>query len=169
MILNLLDISRGEEGQLAPRKQTVDLAALAREVVEGIAVRASANAVQILLQVEVSQLAADGDLLRRVLENLLDNALRHAPANSAITLRAHATEHAVEIDVCDAGAGVPPELREKIFERFLQADSGERLITRTGRGLGLAFCKLAVEAHGGTIRVEAGDPGAVFRVVLPQA
>jgi signal transduction histidine kinase len=169
MILNLLDISRGEEGQLAPRKQTVDLTALAREVVEGIAVRASANAVQIQLQVEVSQLAADGDLLRRVLENLLDNALRHAPANSAITLRAHATEHAVEIDVCDAGAGVPPELREKIFERFLQADTGERLITRTGRGLGLAFCKLAVEAHGGTIRVEAGNPGAVFRVVLPQA
>jgi signal transduction histidine kinase len=168
MILNLLDISRGEAGQLTPRKQTIDLPALTREIVEEVAVRASTNGVQLQLQVEVPQLVGDIDLLRRVLENLFDNALRHAPPNSAITLRAEASAHAVEIRVCDAGAGVPPELREKIFERFLQADTGERLITRTGRGLGLAFCKLAVEAHGGTIQVEAGEPGAIFRVVLPQ-
>jgi two-component system sensor histidine kinase/response regulator len=169
MILNLLDISRGEAGQLAPRKQALDFAALAREVVDAIAVRARAGSVRIELKVDVPQLVADVDMLRRVLENLLDNALRHAPPDSAITLRAQAAPQAVEIQVCDAGTGVPPELREKIFERFLQADTGERLITRTGRGLGQAFCKLAVEAHGGTIRVDAGEMGgAVFRVLLPQ-
>jgi two-component system sensor histidine kinase/response regulator len=169
MVLNLLDISRGEEGQLGTRKKLVDLAQLTSEVVDAIAVRTSASAVRIAQRIEVPQLMADIDLLRRVLENLLDNALRHAPANSQIVVSATSGKLGVEIRVCDAGAGVSPDLREKIFERFLQADTGERVVTRTGRGLGLAFCKLAVDVHGGSISVEDGQPGAVFLVTLPQS
>jgi signal transduction histidine kinase len=74
-----------------------------------------------------------------------------------------------QIRVADQGPGMSPELREKIFERFVRVDGGDRSVTRTGRGLGLAFCKLAIEAHGGSIRVEEGQPGAVFCVRLPDA
>jgi signal transduction histidine kinase len=98
---------------------------------------------------------------------MLDDALRHAPADSQITLEAQASDQGVELRVSDAGDGVTSELRDKILERFLPADTGERVITRTGRGLGLAFCKLAVEAHGGTNRVDDQNPGAAFHVRLP--
>jgi two-component system sensor histidine kinase/response regulator len=169
MVLNLLDISRGEEGQLMPRRTAIELAPLVAEVIEAFAVRARAANVSIAARIEAASVSADLDLLRRVLENLIDNALRHAPPNSEISVRAHANQQSVELRVIDAGAGVAAELREKIFDRFLQADTGERVITRTGRGLGLAFCKLAVEAHGGTIWVEDANPGAAFCVRLPDA
>jgi two-component system, sensor histidine kinase and response regulator len=167
MVLNLLDISRSEEGQLTPRTAPIELRTLVSEVIATFAERARAATVSFVVQIEVPTLHADPDLFRRVLENLLDNALRHAPANSQITLKAEASGQGVELSVSDAGAGVTSELRDKIFERFLQADTGERVITRTGRGLGLAFCKLAVEAHGGTICVDDQNPGAAFHVRLP--
>jgi signal transduction histidine kinase len=73
----------------------------------------------------------------------------------------------VEIRVADAGTGVPPELRARVFERFAQADDGHAGRARTSRGLGLAFCKLAVEAHGGRIWIEDATPGAVFCFRIP--
>jgi len=76
-------------------------------------------------------------------------------------------EGEVEIRVQDAGSGIPPAMRESIFDRFVQVESKDRAVTRSGRGLGLAFCRLAVEAHGGRIWVEDADPGAVFCVRLP--
>jgi len=75
---------------------------------------------------------------------------------------------ATRLRVADAGTGVPPGERERIFERFVQATEGLAGV-RSNRGLGLAFCKLAVEAHGGTIHVEDAHPGAVFCVTLPHA
>jgi signal transduction histidine kinase len=71
----------------------------------------------------------------------------------------------VELRVMDSGAGVAPEMREKIFERFVQVEGGK--VSRSGHGLGLAFCKLAVEAHGGKIWVEDAQPGAQFVIRLP--
>jgi signal transduction histidine kinase len=73
----------------------------------------------------------------------------------------------IEIRVADQGAGIPPEQRERIFDRFVQIDSSSGLSSRSGRGLGLTFCKAAVEAHGGRIWVEDGAPGAVFCMRLP--
>ena len=95
--------------------------------------------------------------MRRVLENLTENAIRHAPEGSTVRLRARESEAAVELCVTDAGPGVPAELREAIFQPFVQAKS-EQPASRTGRGLGLTFCKLAVEAHGGRIWVEDAPP-----------
>jgi signal transduction histidine kinase len=107
--------------------------------------------------------------LQRVLENLLDNAIRHAPARSAVHLVATGRDEHVEIRVSDSGPGIPAELRERIFERFVQVEHGERGTTRAGRGLGLTFCKLAVLAHGGSIHVEDLAPGAAFCVRLARA
>jgi signal transduction histidine kinase len=74
---------------------------------------------------------------------------------------------ATELRVADAGSGIPPEMRDKIFDPFMQVESGEHQVARAGRGLGLTFCKVAVEAHGGRIWVEDGAPGAIFCVSLP--
>jgi two-component system sensor histidine kinase/response regulator len=169
MLLNLLDISRSEEGQLTAHRQPVELELLSRELIEACSVKAAAVGVTVVSAIDVrGPVQADPDLLRRVLENLFDNALRHAPEGSSITLHATRNDDAVELRVSDAGAGLSAEQKEKVFERYAQLEHGARVVTRTGRGLGLAFCRLAIEAHGGTITIEDGHPGAVFHVRLPQ-
>jgi two-component system sensor histidine kinase/response regulator len=167
LVLNLLDISKSEEGQLAPRHTDVDLDALVTEIVEAHEVKARDAEVVLRGVVEVRSIPADVDLLRRVIENLLDNAIRHAPERSEVRITATKQLGAVEIRVADAGPGISPEMREKVFERFVQLEGGERVGTRTGRGLGLTFSKLAIEAHGGRIWVEEAKPGTVFCVRLP--
>lgn len=167
LVLNLLDISKSEEGQLMPRRTDVDLDALITDLLAAHEAKAQAAGVTLRRTVEIRTITADVDLLRRVIENLLDNALRHAPERSEVRITAAKREGGFEIRVADTGPGISPEMREKIFERFMQIESGERGVTRTGRGLGLTFCKLAIEAHGGTIWVEEAKPGAVFCVRLP--
>jgi signal transduction histidine kinase len=168
LVLNLLDISKSEEGQLAPRKVEVNLSELSQTVLDAMQVKAKAGAVTLASKMAVERVVADPDLLRRILENLLDNALRHAPENSTVRLSAVPRDKTIEIRVQDEGPGVSEDMREKIFERFVQIESGARIVTRTGRGLGLAFCKLAVEAHGGRIWIEDAHPGAVFCFDLPK-
>jgi len=167
LILNLLDISKSEEGRLAISPADVDVKALVAGTFEALSVRAKAKAITLESDVRVDSVRGDLDLLRRVVENLLDNALRHAPDGSSVRVALARSDGGVEIRVSDRGAGVPKELRESIFERFVQVESGYGAATRAGRGLGLAFCRLAVEAHGGRIWVEDGAPGAVFCVRLP--
>jgi signal transduction histidine kinase len=169
LILNLLDISKSEQARLTPRPSNVDLQALTREVVEAFELRAHSSQLRLEQQVEVSHVQADPDLLRRVLENLVDNAIRHAPAGSVVRSSVTAEGGATVIRIADQGRGIAPESREKIFEAFVQGSTEDALVARTSRGLGLAFCRLAVEAHGGTIAVEDGKPGAVFCVRLPSA
>ena len=165
LILNLLDISKSEEGRLAPSRTRLDLPGVVAEAVESLGVRARAKNVSLESRIEVEGVDADAALLRRIIENLLENAIRHAPEDSVVKLVALPRESAFELRVSDSGAGVPPELRETIFERFVQAEQGAA--ARTGYGLGLAFCRLAVEAHGGRIWVEDGTPGAVFCCEVP--
>jgi two-component system, sensor histidine kinase and response regulator len=167
LVLNLLDISKSEEGQLAPRREPVDLERLIGELIESHEVKAQAAGVRLSRSVKIPSITGDVDLLRRVLENLLDNALRHAPEESEVRITAKQDKGAVELRVADGGSGISPEMRERIFERFVQVESGDRLVSRSGRGLGLTFCKLAIEAHGGRIWVEEASPGAVFCMRMP--
>jgi signal transduction histidine kinase len=165
MITNLLDISKADEGKLSPARVDVDLVGLGAEVVDNLRARAEGAGVTLAAEMTAPNVRADRDLLRRVLENLVDNAIRHAPEGSKIRLEGSRTGHVTELRVADAGGGIPSDQRERIFERFFQVrdESG----TRGNRGLGLAFCKLAVEAHGGAIRIEDANPGAIFCVTLP--
>ncbi|HEV8247173.1 MAG TPA: response regulator [Polyangiaceae bacterium] len=167
LILNLLDISKSEEGRLSPAFVAVEPRELVNQVFEALEVRALANGMTLESDIEALSIRADADLLRRVIENLLENALRHAPENSVVRVSGRKDVEGFELRVADTGRGVPEELRESIFERFVQLEHGDRTVTRSGRGLGLAFCQLAVEAHGGRIWVEDGAPGAVFCVRLP--
>jgi two-component system, sensor histidine kinase and response regulator len=167
MITNLLDISKADEGRLSPTKQEIDLVALAGEVIENLRVRAEAAGVTLGGNISAPSAVGDEDLVRRVLENLVDNAIRHAPEGTAVRLETVRAVKTTELRVADAGPGIPGDQRERIFERFVQGsgDGG----TRSNRGLGLAFCKLVAEAHGGTIRIEEAHPGAIFCVTLPDA
>jgi signal transduction histidine kinase len=168
LLLNLLDINKSEEGLLKANRSPVDLVSLGSSVIEAAQVKARAREVVLALDVaEAPVVSADTDLLRRVLENLFENALRYAPKGTGVTLSARAHADELELRVADEGKGVPVELRESIFERFVQLASEDRMAPRTGRGLGLTFCRLAVEAHGGRIYVEDAAPGAVFCIRLP--
>jgi signal transduction histidine kinase len=166
LILNLLDIAKSEEGRLAPVAVAVDLDALAADVLGALELRARDAEVTLESTLEVHTVTADRDLLLRVLENLVENAIRHAPPATAVRLRARAVDGGIELRVADAGPGIPPEAREKVFDRFVQLE-GDRGTSRSNRGLGLAFCKHAVLAHGGRIHVEDAAPGAAFCIFLP--
>jgi len=167
MILNLLDISRADEGKLVAKRSDVDLEALVREVTRELELAAGDRHVAFEVALAARRIRADEDLLRRTLANLIENAIRHAPKNSVVRITSRAKPDATEIDVTDSGAGVPAAMRERIFDPFTQLEAADRSTTRGGRGLGLAFCKLAVEAHGGRIWTEDANPGATFVLRIP--
>lgn len=168
LVLNLLDLSKSEEGALVPRLEEVDLDALISEVMAEFDVVAREAGLRLERACDVTTVRADVDLLRRVLENLLDNAIRHSPKGGSVRVTAVREGSSVVVRVADDGPGIPVAMRDTVFERFAQIESGgARVARRTGRGLGLAFCKLAVDAHGGRIWVEHASRGAVFCVRLP--
>jgi len=171
MIMNLLDLSKADEGRLVPRRERVALQPLFAQIVGDMGVRAHAGAVTLDAPPCDLVIAGDPDLVRRIVENLVDNALRHAPEQSVVRLVAAPAADAaatIELRVADQGPGVPAAERERVFERFVQTGP-EGTSMRGGRGLGLAFCKLAVAAHDGRIWIEDATPGAVFCVRLPAA
>jgi signal transduction histidine kinase len=167
LVLNLLDIARSEEGRLVPLKSRVDLMALVAEVIAALELRASDVGVGLEPSLDARFVHADRDLLRRVLENLVENAIRHSPEGSVVRVSTLGQPDGLRLRVADAGPGVPAAAREQVFERFVQLGREDATATRVGRGLGLAFCKLAVEAHGGRIWVEDAEPGAAFCLLLP--
>jgi signal transduction histidine kinase len=168
LILNLLDISRSDEAGLPVRTSEVCIDELTSHVVEELSLRAQGAGVSLERQVRPATFACDRHLLPRVIANLVENGIRHAPEDSAVRVTASCDDDGqLCINVSDAGPGVAPEQRERIFDPFVQLDSGDRMVTRLGRGLGLTFCRVAVEAHGGRIWIEDGNPGAIFSIKLP--
>lgn len=165
MITNLLDISKGDEGSLAPAHQPLDVRDLVQSAIDELSIRASSAGVRLHAHIMATVLHADPDLMRRVLANLIDNAIRHSPEGGDIRVSAEEQHDGVELSVTDAGGGIPSDKRDAVFERF-QSDGVER--TATNRGLGLAFCKIAVEAHRGRIWIDDAAPGAVFRIKIPR-
>lgn len=112
----------------------------------------------------------DDHRLRQVLANLLSNARLHTPAGTAVTVRVRKTGAAVVVQVADDGPGIPPALRESLFQRFTRGDAS-RNSAAGSTGLGLAIVHAVVTAHGGTITVDSGASGAgtTFTVTLPAA
>ena len=165
LIMNLLVLCKGAEGKLSHKLAPTGVRELVGGVAELMAVRARARNLTLDVRVGSERFNADAELTGRVLENLIDNALKHAPEGSSVELTARQTGDQVELRVGDRGVGVPAELRESIFDRYVQVESGTD-VSRAGRGLGLAFCRLALEAQGGSIHYEDAAPGAVFCVRL---
>ncbi len=169
LINNLLDINKLESGQLSLQREAVDV----RSLLENGAAELAPLAAQAQISVEISAdsdlppLDVDPGLINRVICNLLDNAIKFTPDGGHIRLWARPESTATMlIGVSDNGPGIPPEAQARLFKKFEQVLSTEG--RRSGTGLGLPFCRLAVEAHGGQIWVESAvGKGSTFFVRLP--
>lgn len=166
---NLLDISRSEDGAFRISRENVPVASLLEEITQLVAPIAEARGQRFVASLRngSATLHVDREIVRRVLQNLIENALSHGSAGGTVRFEARPDgDGALVLVVADEGPGVPPDQRERIFEKYAQLERRESV--HTGRGLGLAFCRLAVEAHGGRIWVEDNTPqGSRFCVRLP--
>lgn len=164
MVMNLLDVASGRELRVAPT--WCDTGELCSHLRAQFAPRLDLRDVALATRAGGSRVWADPELLRRVAENLLDNAIRYAPPGSQIELVLEPKEGGGGLTVSDRGPGVPERHRERIFDRFAQLDPDAGW--RSSRGLGLAFCRVVADAHGGRIWVDEPDGGgARFRLWLP--
>lgn len=171
MINDLLDISKIESGTLTLELDMFDPTALLVSSTRQIEYLARERDVTLTTHAEegLPRIEADREKLVRTLVNLLGNAAKFTPTGGAITLdiRRVPTEPAIIFSVADTGEGIPPEAFERIFEKFGQVESrkaGRKMST----GLGLTFCKMVIEAHGGHIWVESEvGKGSTFMFTLP--
>jgi signal transduction histidine kinase len=175
MVNDLLDLSRVEAG-LAPGKRTaINLTNVARQVRDTFNIRAAQAEVTLKLESDPNLPAVMGneDQVRRVLYNLVENAIKYTPAGGQVEMliRSGPKEKTVRFLVRDTGPGISPEHLVRVFERFYRAETSQaRPGTTRGSGLGLAIAKSIVESHGGEIGVssEVGN-GATFWADLPVA
>jgi heavy metal sensor kinase len=168
MVDRLLMLARFDAGALHPAITSVDVADTLYEAAARWRSEAQKKSVSIEVDApETGQAKADPDLLRRVLDNLLDNAVRHTPDGGEVRLKAEPDGGGWRLDVHDGGPGVPVDARPLLFQRFARPD-GHRQRTNGGAGLGLALSQAIAEAHGGSlVLVENGAAGALFRLTLP--
>jgi len=162
LVADLLLLARSDSGQ-ERRLGPVDLGAVAVDAVSEAGVLSAEHVVEVAAE---PGLVVEGarDELHRLVLNLVENAINHTPRGTHIEVRVAASENCVCLIVEDDGPGVPPELRERMFERFVRS-SGDR---GGSTGLGLAIVRAVTEAHGGDVRLEDAEPGARFIVSLPR-
>jgi signal transduction histidine kinase len=163
----LLTLARSDAGALQLQPQAVDLGDLVDETVARWEPFARAGAVTLTGEVEADcTMRADQLLLHRLLDNLVDNAIRHTPPHGRVRLALETSGAACTLSVADTGPGIPAAQRATLFDRFTRGDSARGRQTG-GAGLGLALCRVIAQLHGGTIALDDSSPGAVFRVHLP--
>lgn len=167
MVASLLDVSRLEEGKMPLQRKPCDLAAIVDEVVEQLRLSATNRTLRFEPPEHSATAEADEELLRRVITNLTRNALKFTPKDGTVEIDISTQDGAIRVSVRDNGPGIAPEMHERIFEKFGQIADDH---ARKGSGLGLTFCKLAVEAHGGQIGVESQvNSGSTFWFTVPTA
>jgi signal transduction histidine kinase len=170
LIDDLFELACLDAGEVAWSTATVDLAALVEEACE--LVRPAGEAARVALNAELppdlAPADANPDQLRRVLLNLLQNAIHHTPPDGSVAITAAATGGTLEIEVADTGAGIAPEDRPHVFEPFYRGGP-DIARTRPGSGLGLAIARAIVEAHGGCIWLADAPGGTQVRFTLPAA
>ena len=169
LIDDLFELSRLEAGDVHWSMKQVRLDELVRDTIEAMQPHADAGRVAVRAELDDQLTPARGnpEQLQRVLFNLIQNAIRHTPADGSVVIRAQrAPGPAVEIEVADSGDGIDPALRERIFEPFTQGPS--RVAGNTGSaGLGLAIARAIIHAHGGRIWLAEAGPGTRIRFSVP--
>ena len=170
LINNLLDLAKIESRQLAVRRVRLDVARLARDVVDGA--RGLASRKGVMLEAggleRVDGFYGDPDALDKVVVNLVGNALKFTEAGGRITVSVQREDEGVRLSVVDTGAGIPADQLERIFDRFAQVDDSATR-RHEGTGIGLSLVRELVELHGGRVWAESDGPGrgSRFHVALP--
>ncbi len=167
LLSNLADVQRLEVGTLDVRASEVDLAELLRSIAGQRRILARSQHVAIVVApAPETTVDVDVDLMSRAIENIFDNALRHTPSGGSIEIELHEAGPDVEIRIGNSGTAIPSELRGTIFDKYQQSTA---LVGRMNLGLGLYFCRLAVEAQGGSIWIEETERmPTVFGIRLPR-
>jgi signal transduction histidine kinase len=170
LIDDLFELSRLEAGDIAWSLEQVRLEELVGETVDAMRVQADARQVDVRAELPAGLRPAHGDpeKLQRVLFNLIQNAIRHTPADGSVVVRARSAGDAVEIEVSDTGEGIAGDDRERVFEPFFRGGA-QAARPSNGAGLGLAISRAIVEAHGGRIWLEDAPRGTRVRFSVPAA
>jgi two-component system sensor histidine kinase BaeS len=164
LIDDLRTLSLSEAGTLALHPEPADLDVLLETVVRSAASAASTAGVTVRTDVpgDLPVLEVDPVRIQEAIGNLVTTAIRHTPTGGSVTLRGSIADTWLEVRVIDTGFGIDPEVLPRVFERFVASPGSG------GSGLGLAIARSLVEAHGGTLEVEAtGSAGTTFRARLP--
>lgn len=167
MIGELLQNSQNEDAKLAVRPKPLAIGSLFEEIVAQFDAKLQRKSMELVLDVpqDLPLVYADAELIRQLVNNLLDNAIKYTPAQGQISLSVlHRTNQKVEVSVCDNGPGIPDSKQEQIFEGNFRLQRDREL---EGYGLGLATCRQIVLAHYGQIWVDsAPKSGSCFRFTL---
>jgi signal transduction histidine kinase len=168
LIEDLFELSRIEAGEISWTMERIELNRLIEETVTAMRGPAEARGVALAADLPAGEVAAraNPEKVQRVLLNLIQNAIRHTPADGSVTVRARTAPDGVEVEVADDGEGIPAGEGERVFEAFYRGDESR---SDDGAGLGLAISRAIVEAHGGKIWLEDGAPGARVHFTLKSA
>jgi len=176
MLTDMLVVAKMNAGKLVLKCAPVDVAELIESTVRDQEAAAAANHIKVTVELPANrqEVSLDTKLMRRTIDNLLSNALKFSSENSTITVRLEYTEQdsfsnghrpGLYIEVIDEGPGIPEEYRESVFDSYEVVKMKSADIPQVG--IGLAFCKMVVEAHGGEIWVDGNDPtGAIFTIYI---
>jgi signal transduction histidine kinase len=170
LINQLLDMTRLEAGQLELNRASLHISDLLTARATAFAVQSEANRVNLVVEPAngLPDVYADESFIGRVLDNLIDNALKYTSSGGTISLLANANGREVIVQVQDTGEGIPSDSLNTIFEKYAQVKNQDNKETRQGTGLGLPFCRLVVEAHNGRIWVDSTvGTGSTFSFTLP--
>ena len=165
LIDDLFELSRIEAGDITWTMRQVELGDLIGDTVAAMRAPAAERGVRLEAELPKGEViaTANAEKVQRVLFNLIQNAIRHTPADGSVTVRARSGRSGVEVEVADDGEGIPAGDDERVFEAFYRGDAARG---EDGAGLGLAISKAIVEAHGGKIWLESGSPGTKVHFTL---
>ncbi len=168
LIDDLFELSRIEAGEISWTMERIELSRLIDETVAAMRGPAEARGVALAAELPAGEVPAqaNAEKVQRVLLNLIQNAIRHTPADGSVTVRARTAPDGVEVEVADDGEGIPAGEGERVFEAFYRGDESR---SDDGVGLGLAISRAIIEAHGGKIWLEDGSPGTRVHFTLKSA
>lgn len=172
LVTGWMDFKRSEEVGLHPRLTKVDTQAFLEDLLQRHAIWFQVRHLKASVKVQegLSELSLDPTIMERVLGNLLENCIRYSPEGGDILIEARlADDTRVRLEVSDRGLGIPLQQRQSIFDMYIQLEAASNQVSaRESRGLGLAFCRMAAEAHGGEIWAEDNPAGGTrFVIEMP--
>lgn len=169
MVVNLLDISRMQEGTMKLKKDVLDFNKIVVECINRIKDYSENDSKDIRMRLDdsIPNMLIDHSVMDRVVENIVSFSVNNTPDEGTVIITTQNMEHALRFSIQDNGTPIPEKFHDKLFEKFSQTELKKNGL-RVSRGLGLIFCKMAIEAHNGSLQLEKNNTeGNLFRIELP--